>query len=440
MLAVRPYVECNFLIIIRRCPGKAISGVWMTVLRKAVLLAMAALLWFLQTGCEDYYRPVANPIISPGGQPQTAHYAWVVNYNPAGPGTTTEIDVSGDTNLAVTSMGTGSIAEAFPANSLALFVANYGNDSVSEYLPTLSGAVTTISLLPGSHPVYLASGQTANMYVVNSGANSACPNSGSVSTIPVSTLSVSGTTCVGTNPTMAVQSPNNANLYVLNQADGTISVLNGGVVGTITFPSGQSPAYMAVSADGNWIFVLIQDGSNPGTLDIVPAGATSVAASVPLGVTPTFAVADPTLNRLYVTNSGDNTVSVFDTSNVNTSGNPAIPLLATVTVGTYPIGVTPLVSGTLFYVANADANTVTVLSANSFSTLATVALPSGADPVFITSDPTSSKVYVANKGTQNTTIIRTVDNTVSGTIAAPPQQSTCVSFCALQTPTMIVSR
>jgi len=440
MLARCSYVKCNFLLIIWRCPGTTISGVWMTFLRKAGLLSLAVLLWFLQTGCEDYYRPVANPIVSPGGQPQTSHYAWVVNFNPIGPGTTTELDVSGDTNLAVTSMGNGSIAEAFPPSSLALFVANRDSDSVSEYLPTLSLPVTTISLLTGSRPIYVTSAQNSSMYVLNSGPNSACPNSGSVSTIPVSTLSVSGTFCVGPSPTTMAQSPSSPYLYVLN-GDGTISVINGGLVGTITPQSGFNPVALGVSADGNWIFVVTQgSGGSAGELEIISAGSIVVAGSVPLGVQPTSAVSDPTLNRLYVTNTGANSVSVFDTSNVNPANSPAIPLLGTVTVGVGPIGVTPLVNGLLFYVANAGSYNVSVVSASSFSVLTTVSLPAGANPVFIASDPTSSKVYVANQGTGNTTIIQTSNNAVTQNIAAPPQVSGCINSCAPQTPMMVVSR
>jgi DNA-binding beta-propeller fold protein YncE len=157
---------------------------------------------------------------------------------------------------------------------------------------------------------------------------------------------------------------------------------------------------------------------------------------VSLGVQPTFSMIDPNLNRLYVANTGDNTVSVFDTTNVNPSASPAIPLLATVPVGTGPIGVTPLPNGSLFYVANAGSNDVTVVSANSFSPLTTVALPAGADPVWIASEPTSSKVYVADKGTSETTIIQTVNNTITLNILAPP----CTSSCALQQPVMIVTR
>src|SRR5271166_2080022 len=377
---------------------------------KIGLLAFAATLWVLNLGCGDQYRPVANPIISPGGQPQTAHYAWVVNFNPSGVGTTTEINGSGDTNQAVNNMGLGSISEAFPVNSLALFVANRDNDTVSEYLPTLAGPITTISLLSGSRPVNLTSNQAGTIYVLNSGPNSACPNGGSVSTIPVPTLSVTSTTCLafvlngvnvyGTSPITMAQSSVDSYIYILTKDNGgAVFVLNPAtpaIKGVITAQNGglgQNPAAVVASNDGNYMFIVTQgDGVHPGALDIVPAGGATVAASVPLGVQPTFILADPALNRLYVTNMGDNTVSVFDASNVNPSGSTPIPLLATVPVGTGPIGITALANGSLFYTANAGSNDVTVVSANSFSPLTTVTLPSGANPVFIASDPTSSRV------------------------------------------------
>ena len=381
------------------------------------------------------------------------HFAWVVNYNPTGPGTTTEIDVSGDSNLAVNNMGLGSISLAFPPSSLALFVANRDNDTVSEYLPTLLGAITTISLLPGSRPVYAYSAQHPYMYVLNSGPNSACPTSGSISAIPLATLAVSGTFCVGPNPTMMAQSPVNFYAYILN-GDGTVSVFNNGLGVTGKIPAypaqnglGANPVSATASPDGAWIFIVTQgDGVSPGALDIMQsgqaciAGICTVAAQVPLGVGPTFSVVDPILNRLYVANTGDNTVSVFDASNVNPAGSTPIPLLATVPVGTRPIGITPLVNSTNFYVANAGSNDVTVVSASSFSPLTTVPLPAGANPVFITSDPTSSKVYVADQGTSATTIIQTSNNTVAGNISAPPQVQGCTASCALQQPVMIVTQ
>ncbi len=424
----------------------------MKFLRETLLLSLTTLTLLPIFGCGDYYRPVANPIVSPGGQPQTAHYAWVVNFNPNGDGSTTEIDVSGDTNLAVNSMGAGSIAEAFPFSSLALYVANNGDDTVSEYLPTLAGSITTITLLPGSHPIALTSQQNTSMFVLNSGTNSACPTTGSMSVISTATLSVSHTVCVGVNPVAFVQTVANGFIYVLNQGDNTVSVINPtgpAVVGLITTATGlgQNPVSVTTSTDGSWIFIVTQgNGTGPGTLDIVPAGSASIAASVPLGVGPTFSVVDTNLNHLYVANTTDNTVSVFDTTSVNTSSSPAMTLLATVQlnsnglVGTGPVGVTPLQNGSVFYVANAGSDNVTVVSASSFSPLTTVPLPAGAGPVWIASDPTSSKVYVADKGAGETTIINTADNSVAQNMPAPAQVSGCTTSCALQQPVMIVTQ
>lgn len=426
----------------------------MKFLRAIAILAASACILLVELSCGDYYRPVANPVISPGGQPQVAHYAWVVNFNPSGPGSTTQIDVSGDSNLAVTSTGNGSVAEAFPTNSLALYVANKNADSVSQYLPTLintvtGAAVTNINLLPGSTPITLGSAQNTAMYVLNSGTNSACKTTGSISTIATSTLTVSGTFCVGPNPIAMAQSPVSPfYIYVIN-GDNSVTVFNPtgpALAGTFSLAVGCNPISDTASLDGNWIFLVCQgDGTSPGTLDIIGSTKTTVAATVPLGVGPTFSIIDPNLNRLYVANTGGNSVSVFDGTNVNPSSSTPIPLLAMVDLGqngltgTSPIGITPLANGNLFYVLNSGSNNVSVVNANSFSVLSTVALPSGADPVFIASDPTSSKVYVAEQGTNQTTIIQTVNNTISGTIKAPPQIINC-NVCALQHPVMIVTR
>jgi DNA-binding beta-propeller fold protein YncE len=400
-----------------------------------------------EVGCGDQYRPVANPVLSPGGQPQSNHFAWVVNNNPQGDGSTTEIDVSGDTNLAVNAMGKGTSAEAFPTNSLSLYVANAGDDTVMQYLPTLSGAITTISLLPGSHPIALNSSLNTSMYVLNSGTNSDCQNTGSISTITTATLSVSNTTCVGVDPIAMVQGPNGGYIYIINKGDNSLTVFNPAgptVVTTLTETNGlgPNPVALAVTPQG-WICIVTQgDGTpaHPPTLNLILSGYDYIAANAPLGMQPNYAFVDPNRNRLYVTNGGDNTVSVFDSSSINPSGNPQIPLLGTAKVGTDPIGVTVLLDGSNFFTANAGSNDVSVVSQNSFSLLTAVTLPTGANPVFVASDPTSQRVYVADQGTSETTIIQTSNNTISGSIAAPTQVFGCTSNCALQTPLMIVTQ
>lgn len=222
-----------------------------------------------------------------------------------------------------------------------------------------------------------------------------------------------------------------------------MSILEQTVVTTLTAANGLglNPVYATSSADGSYIFVVTQgDGVNPGTLDILTTGSTpAVAASVPLGVRPTYSYLDPHLNRLYVANTGDNTVSVFDASNVNVSNSPPIPSLAPpIAVGTAPKGIAALQDGSRFYVANSGSNNVSDVSASSFAVLKTIAV--GVNPTFVAADPTSSKVYVTNQGSFSTSIIQTVNDTVSLAIAAPAQDPNCTASCALQEPIMVVTQ
>src|SRR5664280_2238626 len=212
--------------------GSSPSGVWMKIFRGTIFLLLAAFILLAELGCGDQYRPVANPIIGPGGQPQSTHFAYVVNYNPNGDGSTTTIDVSGDSVTWVQTLGVGSIYEALLPKSTALFIANSGDDTVSDFPAFLNGAVTIVGLLPGSHPVFLTATQTSNMYALNSNPNSACPNTppdpphGSVSAISTSTGSVTNTGCVGSNPINMVQAAGGGQIFVLNQGDSSVTVLD----------------------------------------------------------------------------------------------------------------------------------------------------------------------------------------------------------------------
>ena len=70
----------------------------------------------------------------------------------------------------------------------------------------------------------------------------------------------------------------------------------------------------------------------------------------------------------------------------------------------------------------------------------TIALPAGSNPVWIASDPTSTKVFVANQGTSSTAIIQTVNNAIASSVASPAQDPNCTSSCALQQPMMILTQ
>ena len=420
----------------------------MRFLRKFTVIVPCLLFLLFELGCGDQYRPIANPIVSPGGQPQTTHSAFVVNYNPTGFGSTTKIDVSGDSNQQVLSMGYGSVAMAFQgAVQGAIFVANRNSDTVSEYSLIGTVNVINIGLAPGSLPVGLASTASANVYVANSGTNSFCPFTGSISVIDTTSLVASSTVCAGVNPVAIVQQPSGGFVYVANLGDSTISVyspVSQSISTTITQAMGlhQNPVAMVASPDGVYIYVVAQgNGSSPGWLDIINTANNTLAASVQVGTAPSSVYYDSFLNRLYVANTGSNTVTVFDATNVSLGVNPAIPTLATVTVGSAPVSVAALPNGQSFYVANSGSSTVSVVSSGSFGVVATV--PVGQRPIFIASEPSSTKVYTANSAAGTISIIQTSNNTVALNMPAPQQDPNCdpkVSTCPLQQPQMIMTQ
>jgi YVTN family beta-propeller protein len=413
-------------------------------LRRLLYLFPALCLFGLALGCGDQYRPVANPIVGQGGQPQMTHYAFVVNNNSVGNSTTVQIDVSGDTNLQIQSSGAGAVAEAFLANNnSAIFTANSLADSVTEYTTfTQFAPITTINLPIGSKPISVTTARPGSMYALNSSPNVNCPSSGSISVIDTTALAVVATDCVGPNPVSFAQIPTGTKIYVAN-SDNTISVFDpdaGAVTATITqsMGLGLNPVFVLPSLDGSFVFVVNKgDGVNPGSLNIIETIDDQVARILPLGVAPTFAYIDPHLLRLYVTNSGSNSVTVFDLTSINLGVIPGITTLATVNVGSGPVGVTALPDGTRFYTANSLSNDVTVVSATSYSVLKTVAV--GQDPVWIASEPSSTKVYTANSIGASVSILQTVNDTLVTNMPAPPQNSTCTQSCVLQQPSMILT-
>jgi YVTN family beta-propeller protein len=412
-------------------------------LRKLRYLFPVLCLLGLELGCGDQYRPVANPIIGQGGTPQTAHYAFVVNSNPTGNSSAIQIDVSGDTNLQTQPTGAGAISESFlSGNNGALFTANSLADSVSEFTTFQTfAAITTINLPLGSRPIAVTSARAGSMYALNSSSNANCPNSGSISVINTSALAVTSTVCVGPNPVSFAQIPG-TKVYVAN-GDNTLSVFDpdlGAITSTITqsMGLGLNPVFVIPSLDGGYVFVVNKgDGVNPGSLSIITTSNDQVFTSIPLGVAPTFAYIDSHLLRLYVTNSGSNSVTVFDLATINLNSNPPLNTLATVNVGSGPIGVTALPDGSRFYTANTMSNDVTVVNATSY--VVTKTIPVGQDPVWITSEPSSSKVYTANRSGGSVSIIQTSNDSLVTNMPAPPVDPNCTQSCVLQQPSMILT-
>ncbi len=386
--------------------------------RRMTPLGLLVLLIALWSGCGDIYRPVANPILQPGGDPQLRRQALVVNNSNGAQGTTTEIDVSGDSNLGNFPVGRSPVHGAYYAGGLTrAFVANKGEDTISFYSPMSQGsAVSTVTLPSGSAPVYVFAQQASSLFVAESGSNK-------LGVVNIATGVLSTELGVGTRPVAITGTPDNSKVFVANQGDGTVTVVNTPAL-TLgpTISVGTSPSWLAVKDDGTTVYVCNQ-GS--GTVSVIDVASSTVVATLPVGSSPRMIRYDGRLRRLYVANTGSNTVSVFN-------ADPQIPApLATVNVGTAPSAVTSLSDGSKFYVANSGCadpvnmtscggNTVSVVDALSFAVRTTVTV--GTTPLWLDSSPDSARVIVANRDSNNVSSIRTSDDTVVATIVTGSSQ------------------
>lgn len=108
---------------------------------------------------------------------------------------------------------------------------------------------------------------------------------------------------------------------------------------------------------------------------------------------------------VYVTNSGDGTVAVFDS--VTHAVSAVIP------VGGEPVDVAISPNGARAYVANKGKDSVAVIDTATNSP-AVEPIPVGKEPVGIAASPDGHSVYVANSGDETVSVIDTGFNAVVG--------------------------
>lgn len=373
----------------------------------------AALAWVILIGCGDVYRPVANPVLKPGGDPQILRIALVLSNNSGAPGMATAVDVSGDTNIGNFVVGRGAVHAKFIGGASLALAANRNDDTVSLLSPSTQGStVATITLPAGSAPVFVGGTEISTVYVANSGTNS-------IGVINVSQAIQQGSFPVGPTPVALAETPDATHLYSVNQGNGTVTAIDprSGTVLNPAIPVGASPVAAAIDSTGTTLYVANQ-GS--GTVSVIDIASNTVTATVSTGASPRFLIYDSHLRRLYVANTGSNTISIFN-------GDVGLTPLATVTVGAGPASIAPLPDGTRIYVANAgcsdavnlancSGNTVSVVDALNFAIRKTITV--GSAPVSLAADAASTKVVVANRDSNSISAIRTSDDTVINTIAS----------------------
>jgi YVTN family beta-propeller protein len=252
----------------------------------------------------------------------------------------------------------------------------------------------------GNAPVGVATDPVTNtVYVANNSDNT-------VSVINGATNEVTATVHVGTAPLGLAVNPTTNRIYVANNGANTVSVIDGTsniVIGVVAV--GNGPVAVAVDPVTNKVYVANSTGNSVTVID----GATNlVTATVAVGTSPQGLDVDTTTDLIYTANSVDNTVTVINGATNTVVGPPIV-------VGNGPQDVAVDSTRNLIYVTNQTDDTVSVIDGSIPAVTATVAV--GAAPLGIAVDPVTNKVYVANLNGNSISVIDGTSDTVVATLS-----------------------
>lgn len=219
---------------------------------------------------------------------------------------------------------------------------------------------------------------------------------------------LAGKVSVGQAPTAAVFSPDNNLLYVTNSGSDSISVIdtNAGTVSTIPLTAGSHPTGIAVTPDGASLFVI---NSAQNSVSEVDTAAKKVTATFAVGQGPAALAVTPDGLLLYVCNGKDNNVTVYDILTTEK--------VQTVTGITNPTAIAFTVDGIKAYVTSGISSGLLYSIRAKTYNLGKTPVAVGNNPVFVTLDTYNTLIYVANKGSNNLTVINSSDNSIAGTVS-----------------------
>jgi YVTN family beta-propeller protein len=378
------------------------------------------------------------------------------------------IDVSGDTISGIVNVGNDPV---FLGKTSGRAWVIDGNNTITTYvaLLPLTSAINTV-VLPPTDSGAVAGGTSSggNFYTANSGSNDTDQASSAVlavtQTIQLPTLSA---------PVAVAGNGANSKIYIVNHGTNNVTVLSttdNTIVKTI--PVGFNPIWGVMSADGVDVFVVNQGdktATNPGSVSVIDTTLDIVIATINVGNTPAtsqpnFAYFDTNRERVYVTNTGENTVSVIKADGINLGVTPQVlpVLLKNITVGVAsgfkPISVAALNDGSKVYAAlgdcpagtnhttllanlgNCNGNLLSVIDATALAEINTLNVGSGAVSVDV--DGNATRVYAVAAHAGQVAIIRPTTNSITTTFPAPQQNLSCAvaTNCpanATQTPFMV---
>jgi len=272
-------------------------------LRRVCWVVAIALVTWLEISCGQVYRPVVIPVNTTPPNPANFHAVFGISTNaPYNPGTALQIDVSGDTDIGVANMGVNPTHATVLPSATRVVVASAGSlfagdsDLVSIFsqatdspVSTGLGTPQTVSLTPGSLPVFVNTAENTAVYVANFGTNS-------VSAVNTNAV-IRQTVPVGSQPVALAETADARNLYVVNQGDNTVINLFPTDLSTVaTIPVGNSPVWAVPRVDSKRLYVVTQGDGKLYTIDTASNLVTGTNSLGGPGAN--FAVYDKSRNRI----------------------------------------------------------------------------------------------------------------------------------------------
>lgn len=426
----------------------------------AVLGVAAAVI--LIAGCGDTFRPTVNFVPTPSGDSAAGGQAVILSTNPSGNGSDTHINVGGDTNVGEVTVGPNPLF-LLKASGRAVIINSDNTLTAYPGESPLAGLTSTI-VLPGtvSGAIAGATSRNGNIYITNSNTND-------VDVLPLGNL-VTSVVPVGARPVMVAANVNSDKVYVVNHDDNTVTLIGSTDNAVLkTIPVGPQPIWAVMSDDGVDVFVVNQGNGTVSvidtTLDIVFTTINLSPGGPSVSLASNFAFYDNVRKRVYVTNPGDNSVSVIKADSINLGVTPQIvpTLLAKVPLSGSPLSVAAIADGTRAYAAlgncpavpgginhtnllanlgSCNGNQVSVIDAIGLRE--SKVIPVGAGAVSIAASTDGTKVFAANAHDGNISIIKTSTDSELMRMSAPPQNLSCSnpSSCpsnVLQTPFQVIT-
>jgi YVTN family beta-propeller protein len=319
-------------------------------------------------------------------------------------------------NPGLDQRGNSPIAMHVDEDENVIYVANSGSDSVS--VISRENYTKIVEIPVGKRPIAMHVDEDKNrIYVANSGSDSVS----AILYTPGNTSWYFFEIPVGKRPiAMHVDEDKNV-IYVANSGSDSISIINTTFNAKIEeIPVGKRPIDIGTGThyDANtssYIYALYVANALSGSVSVISGeNYTKIEPDIAVEMGPAAIYVVGTIDRVYVVNSGSDSVSVLSPPS---SVNPNWRTLANIPVGDYPtdIAVDYLSSSyrTYVYVANSGSDSVSVISGDE----RIIDIPVGDYPTDIAVDNLSlnrTYVYVANSGSDSVSVISGENYTKSG--------------------------